>query len=167
ELAPRYVADSTQRDALITEAGSLPGLTVSSAAAANAVMLGAGYFNPLAGFMHKDDALSVGATLRTTSGLFWPVPVLNLIEDPAALSGADRIALRDPNVAGEPILAIQHVEGIDEFGADELETLAEQVFGTTDRDHPGGGTFLSQGGFAVHGPIQVLNFSYFETDFPD
>ncbi len=167
ELAPRYVADSTQRDALITEAASLPGLTVSSAAAANAVMLGAGYFNPLAGFMDKADARSVGATLRTTDGLFWPVPVLNLIEDPAALSGADRIALRDPNVAGEPILAIQHVEGIDEFSADELETLAEQVFGTTDRDHPGVGTFLSQGRFAVHGPVQVLNFSYFETDFPD
>lgn len=167
ELASRFVADSAQRDSLITEADTLPGLTVSSAAAANAVMLGAGYFNPLTGFMNKDDALSVGATLRTTAGLFWPVPVLNLVEDPAALAGANRIALRDPNVPGEPVLAIQDVEGIDEISADELEALAEQVFGTTDRNHPGVGTFLSQGRFAVHGPIQVLNFSYFETDFPD
>ena len=57
----------------------MPSITVSSAAASNAVMLGGGYFTPLAGFMDKTDALSVGRAMRTAGGLFWPTPVLNLV----------------------------------------------------------------------------------------
>ena len=45
-LKPLYVSDETQRNALIEEAKALPSVEVSSAAAANAVMLGGGYFNP-------------------------------------------------------------------------------------------------------------------------
>jgi PUA-like domain len=34
-------------------------------------MLGCGYFNPLSGFMNKQDALSIADDMETTSGLFW------------------------------------------------------------------------------------------------
>ncbi|MDN5862486.1 MAG: sulfate adenylyltransferase, partial [Salinisphaera sp.] len=134
--------------------------------AANAVMLGAGYFNPLTGYMDKADALAVGEDLHTRSGLFWPVPILNLTDDAAAVGQAERIALRDPNVPGAPVIAIQDVAGVDHFSENEIETLAGQIFSTSDRNHPGVATFTALGRHAVHGPIQVLNFSYFETDFP-
>ena len=75
-LTPRIVSDQ-RKLSLEEEALSLPSIIVSSAAAANAVMLGAGYFTPLAGYMNRDDAMSVAGELRTTQGLFWPVPVLN------------------------------------------------------------------------------------------
>ena len=166
-LNPLYVADEADREQLIQEAHELPAITVSSAAAANAVMLGAGYFNPLTGFMSKADALSVGENLRTADGLFWPVPVLNLVDDIEPIKGAARIALRDPNVEGNPVIAVQDIEGIDEFSEDELNTLVEQIFTTGDDEHPGVATFKSLGRHVVHGPIQVLNFSYFEKDFPD
>ncbi|MES1952482.1 sulfate adenylyltransferase [Salinisphaera sp. S4-8] len=166
-LNPLYVADEADREQLIQEARELPAITVSSAAAANAVMLGAGYFNPLTGFMSKADALSVGENLRTADGLFWPVPVLNLVDDIEPIKGAARIALRDPNVQGNPVIAVQDIEGVDEFSDDELNTLLEQIFTTTDEEHPGVATFKSLGRHVVHGPIQVLNFSYFEKDFPD
>ena len=42
-LNPLYVSDDAQREALIAEARNLPSILVSSAAAANAVMLGSGY----------------------------------------------------------------------------------------------------------------------------
>ena len=42
ELNPLYVFDDDKRKALLAEAESLPSLLVSSAAAANAVMLGGG-----------------------------------------------------------------------------------------------------------------------------
>ncbi|MEE4110390.1 MAG: sulfate adenylyltransferase, partial [Halieaceae bacterium] len=58
-LNPRYVADDDQRAALTREAEGLPSLLLNSAAAANAVMLGAGYFNPLEGYMTLGDAQSV------------------------------------------------------------------------------------------------------------
>ena len=100
-----FVADPRENERLREEAQSLPSIVVSSAAAANAAMLGAGYFNPLTGYMNKADALSVARDLKTTAGLFWPVPVLNLVHDASALAPGRRVALRDPNVDGAPVLA--------------------------------------------------------------
>ena len=50
ELKPLFVYDVKKHDALRHEAESLPSIVVSSAAAANAVMLGSGYFSPLPGY---------------------------------------------------------------------------------------------------------------------
>ncbi len=166
-LKPLLIEDPAQRQTVAAEAERLPSLLVSSAAAANAVMLGGGYFTPLEGYMNKADAVRVAASMQTTEGLFWPVPILNLTDDLAAVQGHHRIALRDPNVDGQPVIAVQEVTAIDEFSRDELETVAQQVFGTLDAAHPGVDAFLSQGKYALAGPIQVLNFSYFQTDFPD
>ncbi len=166
-LNPLFVYDAEKHHALIHEAGDLPSVVVSSASAANAVMLGAGYFNPLTGYMNAADALGCAENMRTTGGLFFPVPVLNLVEDISAISGARRIALRDPNVEGNPVLAIQDVEAIEELSDEQMRTMTGKVFGTTDPAHPGVAAFNSQGRFAVSGPIQVLNFSYFQADFPD
>lgn len=166
-LNPLYVSDSGARAQLEKEAQSLASITISSAAAGNAVMLAGGYFTPLNGYMNKADALSVGQSLQTTDGLFWPTPVLNLVADASGISVADRIALRDPNVSGEPVLAVQTVAAIETFSAAELAQLSQQVFGTTDLDHPGVAEFMAQGNTLISGDIEVLNYSYFETDFPD
>lgn len=167
DLKPLYVSDDETRARLQAEAQSLPAMTISSAAAGNAVMLAGGYFTPLDGFMSKADALEVGRSMRTAGGLFWPTPVLNLVHEAPAAQPGDRIALKDPNVDGNPVLAIQTIEKIETFSNDELEELTAQVFGTTDRNHPGVSEFLSQGSTVVSGPLQVLNYSYFATDFPE
>src|SRR5690606_17762171 len=92
ELNPLFVYDSERRHALIDEAETLPSLLLNSAAAANAVMLGGGYFNPLTGYMNLADTLSVAERLRTTSGLFFPVPIVNLTTETGVTPGS-RIAL--------------------------------------------------------------------------
>ena len=51
-LNPLYVADEAKRAELLKEAEGLPKLLVCSQAAANAVMMGSGYFNPLTGYMN-------------------------------------------------------------------------------------------------------------------
>jgi sulfate adenylyltransferase len=165
-LNPLYVSDDKKRGELLKEAENLPSIVISSAAAANAVMLGSGYFNPLTGYMNEADALSAAETMTTGNGIFFPVPILNMIEDVSAISGAKRIALRDPNVAGNPVLAIQDVEAIEELSAENKELIAKKVFGTLDGEHPGVATFNSLGNHIISGPISVLNFSYFEKDFP-
>ena len=159
--------DATQHEALLKEAESLPSLLLNSAAAANAVMLGAGYFNPLSGYMNLADALSVSETLHTTGGLFWPVPVINLTRDISAITGASRIALRDPNTEGNPVLAIMDVAAIEEVSAEQIEFMAAEIFATTDPQHPGVATFNGLGNYLISGSIQVLNLSYFQADFPD
>ena len=167
ELNPLYVDGEEQQQKLVAEAAGLSAITVSSATAANAVMLGAGYFNPLQGFQDRTDALSVATSLRTVDGLFWPVPVLNLVADAAAVAIGHRIALRDPNVDGAPVLALQTVENIEILSSADLNTLAENVFGTLDQNHPGVAAFMAQGSVLLSGPIEVLNYSYFAADFPD
>jgi len=165
-LNPLFVADLAQRKALAAEAAELPTVELSSASAANAVMLGGGYFTPLNGFMSKADALSVAESMQTSSGLFFPVPVLNLLHEVDFVEGA-QIALTDPNVEGNPVLAVQAVESIEQLSEEERTTIALAVFGTTDSAHPGVAAFLAQGSYVVSGSIQVLNFSYFETEFSD
>jgi sulfate adenylyltransferase len=164
-LNPLYVQDEAKRAELLKEAEGLPSILVSSAAAGNAVMMGGGYFNPLTGFMNVADAMSVAEKMFTTSGLFWPTPVLNVVEDASAIKDAKRIALLDPNVDGNPILAIQDVEAIEEFTDEQMTFMTEKVYATTDMDHPGVNAFNSVGKFAISGPIQVLNYSYFAADF--
>ena len=93
-LLPLYVADDSARQSLIKEAAELPSVTVSSATAANAVMLGAGYFTPLPGFMDAANALSVGASMTLDSGLFWPTPVMNLLAAEPPIGVGERLALR-------------------------------------------------------------------------
>ncbi len=165
-LVPLYIADQGLRTQVQEEAKSLSSVVISSAAAANAVMLGGGYFTPLTGYMTKADALSVARTMRTESNVFFPVPVLNVLSAVDFKVG-DKIALQDPNVEGQPIIAVQTVERIDELSEQEVEEISQAVFGTIDEAHPGVAAFISQGRYVISGPIQVLNFSYFETDFAD
>ena len=118
-LNPLYVADDAARAALLAEAETLPSLLLNSAAAANAVMMAGGYFNPLTGYMNKADALSVAKDLKTADGLFWPVPVMNLTKEAGIATG--KLALRDPNVDGNPILAVMDVEAVETVSDEELK----------------------------------------------
>ena len=164
-LHPLFVYDSDKHDALSHEAASLPSVVISSQAAGNAVMMGAGYFNPLKGFMNVADAMGAAQKMTLTDGSFFPVPVMCLVD--RAISDSKRIALRDPNVEGNPVLAIMDVEAIEEVSDDQMRVMTEKVYRTTDPEHPGVAAFNSQGRVAISGPIQVLNFSYFIADFPD
>ncbi|NKB66177.1 MAG: sulfate adenylyltransferase [Candidatus Latescibacteria bacterium] len=169
DLTPLYVADDAQRAALLEEAGGLTAIPVSSAAAASAVMLGSGYFTPLSGYMDLTQAHSVAENMQLPSGLVWPVPVVNIV--PAAraagLQVGQRVALLDPNVEGNPAIAVQEITAIEAVSQEEQTFLIEKTFGTTDPEHPGVAAFTAMGDTLLAGPIEVLNFSYFNTDFPE
>lgn len=167
QLNPLFIADSARRQALVDEAASLPAITVSSAAAANAVMLAGGYFNPLEGYMNLADSLAVAETMHTTTGLFWPVPIVNMVESAEGIEAGSRIALRDPNVAGNPVLAIMDVDAVESVSDQQIETMAAAIFATNDPQHPGVAAFSDAGRVLLSGPIEVLNYSYFDVDFPD
>ncbi len=166
-LNPLFVQDSNKRDELLKEAASLPSIVISSQAAANAVMLGSGYFNPLKGYMNLSDSIKVAEKMYTADGIFFPVPVLNLLKNVDDIKGKERIALKDPNVDGNPIIAIQTVKAIEELSDTDKKMIGDKVYGTDDKEHPGLAIWESLGNFMVSGPIEVLNFSYFETEFPE
>ncbi len=167
ELKARFVYDPDEHHKLSHEAEALPSVVISSQAAGNAVMMGAGYFSPLQGFMNLADALGAAEKMTLSDGSFFPVPVLCLLNDTKEIGAAKRIALRDPNMEGNPVLAVMDIEAIEKISDEQMALMTEKVYRTTDADHPGVATFNSQGRVAVSGPIQVLNFSYFQADFPD
>lgn len=165
-LMPLYVSDDGARSALLAAAEGMDSLLMNSAAAANVVMLGAGYFNPLQGFMNLADCMSVARTLHTASGLFWPVPVAHLT-DRTDVEPGQSLALRDPNVPGNPVMAIMRVDAVETVSGADIAELTLSIFGTADGAHPGVKTFNSLGRTLLSGSVQVLNFSYFPEEFPD
>jgi sulfate adenylyltransferase len=165
-LNPLYVADEAKRAALLDEAKGLKSIVVCSAAAANAVMLGSGYFNPLKGYMNLPDALGTAEKMTTADGVFFPVPVINMVEDASGIEPGMRIALLDPNVDGNPVLAIQTVEAVEAVSDEQMALMTDKIFRTDDMDHPGVKAFNTVGQTLISGPIEVLNYSYFATDFP-
>jgi sulfate adenylyltransferase len=165
-LNPLYVADEAKRAALLDEAKGLKSIVVCSAAAANAVMLGSGYFNPLKGYMNLADALGTAEKMTTADGVFFPVPVINMVEDASGIEAGMRIALLDPNVDGNPVLAIQTVEAVETVSDEQMALMTDKIFRTDDMDHPGVKAFNTVGQTLISGPIEVLNYSYFATDFP-
>ena len=166
-LQPLFVYDQDKHHELLSEAENLPSVVISSQAAGNAVMMGGGYFTPLKGFMTVGDAMGCAENMKMSDGSFFPVPILCLLESVDDVKGAKRIALRDPNVEGNPVLAIMDVNATETVSEEQMEIMTEKVYGTTDSAHPGVDAFNNQGRLAISGPIQVLNFSYFQTDFPD
>lgn len=165
-LNPLYVADDAKRAELLKEAQTLPSIVVCSQAAANAVMLASGYFNPLKGYMGLEESLKIAEKMQTKDGLFWPVPIVNVVKDASSVKDAKRIALKDPNVDGNPVIAIQNVDAIEEATEDQMKSIAGKIYGTLDEKHPGVAAWMNVGKIFISGTIQVLNYSYFATDFP-
>ncbi len=166
-LKPLFIDDLAERDEAIRKAESLPSAIISSASVANAVMLGGGYFTPLSGFMDKVDAMAVSKSLHTQSGLFWPVPILCRTETTNGLKTGQSVALKDPNLPNNPVIAIIDNVKIEILDESDVIQICKQVYRTSDPDHPGVKDFLDQGNFILSGPTRVLNFSYFELEFPD
>lgn len=167
QLNPLFVDDPEENRSLRETASDMPSVLMSSAGAANAVMLGAGYFNPLTGYMNRADALSVASTMHTVEGLFWPTPVLCLVADASGLANGDQVALRDPNLAGNPVIAILDLDSVERLDENDMALISEKVYRTKDIEHPGVAEFYAQGRNLLSGPIKVLNFSYFQSEFAD
>ena len=167
ELISLYIMDDAERAAVAKEAEGLKSIVVCSAAAGNAVMMGGGYFTPLTGFMNKAQALGAAEKMVMPDGQFFPVPVVNMVEDAGDIAVGDKIALKDPNVDGNPILAVQTVESIETFTDDEMKMMTDKVYRTDDMEHPGVKAFNTVGKTCIAGPIQVLNYSYFAKEFPE
>ena len=96
-------------------------------------LLANGGFSPLMGFLCRGDYESVCEKMRLVDGTIWPIPImLDVSEDVAKnLKTGSMLALRDPEGV---VLAVLTVEDV--WQSDRMRE-AEQVFGTTNPEHPG------------------------------
>ncbi len=122
-------------------------LTLSERHTADFEMIGNGGFAPLAGFQGAADWERVCAEMRTAAGEYWPIPI-TLATDLECEVG-DVVSLSSDE--GKPLGRIR----VEEIFEREVEREAEQVYGTTDREHPGVAAIFEEGARCIAGPIEV------------
>lgn len=143
-------------------AQKLPRLTVSSREKGDLIMLGIGGFTPLDGFMTHADWEGVCDGMRTTSGLFWPIPITLSASagEAAAIAVGGEIALLDPDDGS--LLATMLVT--EKYAIDKAHECAA-VFRTADTEHPGVQMVMSQGEVNLAGPVKVLSDGGFKARY--
>lgn len=152
-----------EREEALKLASTLPTITISSRERGDLIMLGIGGFTPLNGFMNQADWKGVVEEMRLQSGdnagLFWPIPITlsapRVLTD--TLTQGDKVALvaEDGEIMG--IITVEETYDIDK------DYECQQVFTTTDPEHPGVQQVLTQGEVNVAGHVEVLS----EGEFPD
>ncbi|WP_201597597.1 sulfate adenylyltransferase [Psychrobacter vallis] len=155
------------RDQALTLASTLPTITLSSRERGDLIMFGIGGFTPLNGFMNQADWQGVVDNMRLQSGenagLFWPIPITLSAPKATAdsLTQGDKVALvaQDGEIMG--ILTVEETYTIDK--AHECQ----QVFTTTDPEHPGVQQVLNQEAVNVAGSVEVLSEGEFPALYPE
>ena len=147
------IVDSKRRDELRAASKSWLSWDLTPRQTCDLELLMNGGFSPLQGFMSRADYESVCQSMRLKNGLVWPMPiVLDVPEDLAKqLKPGAPLALRD---AEGVMLAVLHVE---EVWQPDRPQEAQQVFGTTDKKHPGATFAIEKANpFYVSGKIEGL-----------
>ena len=114
-----------------------------------------GAFNPLKGFMDKDDYNSVRDNMRLANGDLWPIPInLDVTENfSEQINFGDKIVLRDRE--GFPLAILT----ISDIWKPNLLLEAELVYGTKDINHPGVDYLLnSTNEFYVGGTLNGISY---------
>ncbi len=166
ELKPLLLKGDARKQALKL-ANTLPTITLSSRERGDLIMLGIGGFTPLNGFMNQADWQGVVDNMRLQSGdnagLFWPIPITLSAPKVTAdsLKQGDKVALvaKDGEIMG--VLTVEETYTIDK--AHECQ----QVFTTTDPEHPGVQQVLEQGDVNIAGHVEVLSEGEFPTLYPE
>lgn len=151
------VVPADQVRAEIARARALPSIRIDLEAVITIEMITTGVLSPNKGFMNQADYLSVLDSGRLANGVVWPVPLSfapvgeRNREVIAALAVGDEVALIDERNEPVAILAIEDIFDYDK------EERARQLFGTTDRNHPGvDAIHRRMGDVALGGPLQLL-----------
>lgn len=161
ELKPLLLSGPA-REAELERSKSLPRVIMTSRETGDLIMLGIGGFTPLTGFMNKADWKGVCDEMRTSAGVFWPVPI-TLSADRAvadSLKEGAEVAL----IAGESGEIMGTMKVTEKYTIDKGHECRE-VFRTEDPAHPGVKMVMEQKPVNLAGPVKVLSESYFPRQF--
>ncbi|MFP1679623.1 sulfate adenylyltransferase [Alloalcanivorax sp. C16-2] len=151
--------DGAEREQALAAARDLPRITLSSRERGDLIMLGIGGFTPLDGFMGKADWQSVCDNMALANGVFWPIPI-TLSTDAATADGlAEGVEVALVDEDGDIMGSMTVTE---KYAIDKAHEC-QQVFKTTDEEHPGVKMVMAQGDVNLAGPVKVFS----QGDFPE
>ena len=135
-------------------AGGLPRLAVSDQIAREVINLAYGVFSPLDGFMGRADLDSVVRTMRLGNGLVWSIPViLDVAPAEWAATGAAPGSSILLTHQGQPLATLD----VAEVYAYDKTVMAQNVYGTTDPEHPGVARTMALQDTLLAGKVTLVN----------
>ena len=145
-------------------AASLPKVEMASREVGDLIMLGIGGFTPLDGFMSEADWRGVCDDMQMANGLFWPIPITLSVssEQAETLNLGDEVAL----VNGEDGELMGSMKITEQYRIDKAHEC-QQVFKTTDINHPGVKMVMEQGDVNLAGKVKVFSQGEFPTTYAD
>ena len=167
--SPELITLLLQGDELAEEkqkAEKLLKVDITSREAGDLIMMGIGGFTPLTGFMGYEDWKSVCSDMKMPSrnGLFWPIPITLSTDKETAdkINIGDEVALYSPEY--NEIMATMKVE--EKYTIDK-DFECQNVYSTTDIEHPGVKMVMDQKEINLAGPVKVLSEGPFPEEFGD
>jgi len=127
------LANDDRCDELKALSRDLPSWDLTPRQLCDLELLTSGGFSPLQGFLCRRDYESVCEEMRLADGTIWPIPVMLDVSEEVAgtLESGSLLVLRDFEGA---MLAVLHVS---EVWQPDFTKEAQDVFGTTNPEHPG------------------------------
>ncbi|MBY9077300.1 sulfate adenylyltransferase [Paenibacillus sp. HN-1] len=148
------IAEGQEREQLLKDAAGLKSIAINTWTISDLDLIGVGAFSPLTGFLNEEDYHSVVKNMRLANGTVWSIPITLSLgeEEAAALQIGEKVALvgeEDGVVYG--LLDVESIYKVDQ------QVEAQNVFKTTDPEHPGVAKLLARSTTYVGGSITVLN----------
>jgi sulfate adenylyltransferase len=151
QLIECYIPEQERQSAL-QAAHSLPKLILSERNLADLECIATGVYSPLEGFVSEQDYHAIVSDMRLRNGLAWSIPVTLQVEEAGSeLYKLDReIALMHPH--GD-CLAVMTLTS--KYQPDQ-QREAQQVYRTSDSEHPGVKALFAEGSVYLGGRIQLI-----------
>jgi sulfate adenylyltransferase len=150
--------EGKQKQEELKKAEKLPKVVLSSREVGDLIMMGIGGFTPLEGFMGHDDWKGVCQDMKMSNGTFWPIPVT--MSHDQKIAPKTEICL----ISGETQEIMGTMKVTESYQIDK-KFECQNVFKTTDPEHPGVKMVMQQKDWNIAGPVKVLSESYFPEEF--
>lgn len=141
-----------RRESVLSELDDIPRLVVEEEALRDATNIATGIFSPLEGFLGEEELRSILHEKRLPDDTPWTMPILLSVprDGDEGLCEGDECLLT--NTHGSCTVRL-HIEEKFEFDKKEI---AENVFGTTDPNHPGVAGLLESEDLFVSGDVYLV-----------
>ena len=132
----------------------LPQLSVNEQIAREVINLAYGVFSPLDGFMGRADLDSVVHSMRLSDGLVWSIPIVLDVSPSQWTSTGAAVGARILLTHQAQPLAVLDVSEVYSY---DKTIMAQNVYGTTDPEHPGVARTMALEDTLVAGKVTLVN----------
>tara|TARA_B100001964_G_scaffold33718_1_gene35768 strand:- start:659 stop:2851 length:2193 start_codon:yes stop_codon:yes gene_type:complete len=129
----------------------VPFIEVDDEILSDVVQIAEGTFSPIKGFMTQEELESVLYKYQMPDGTSWTLPILLQIEDDIAKNLPYRGTIGIRSKSDHKYYAIMEVS--DKTKMNSQDKIANEWFGTTDRNHPGVLQFFKRGEWFISGKV--------------